>query len=195
MPNKDREKERAYQRQYYLDHRDERIAKANLRQKEKKVELNVSRKKRYWEQLGFREQELERFSQFRVDNRERLNAKRRDQYWADIEKSRKRVRDYQDANPDQMRTRIIRRRARLAGATGNHTTQEWIVKKMLFANLCAYCGEAKPLQREHKIPIFRGGSNDISNIVPSCGLCNLRKGFKTDREFLGIPERRVTPLR
>ena len=30
------------------------------------------------------------------------------------------------------------------------------------------------------------GSNDISNIVPSCKSCNLRKGRKTDREFLGL---------
>lgn len=186
MPNKDREQERAYQHQYYLDHRTERIAKANARQTEKKTEVRASRKKRYWTQEGFRRRELARLSKHREDNRERLNAEGRARYWINPEKERLKDREFYRKNPDQMRTRVIKRRALQRGATGTHTTQEWNEKKMLFANCCTYCGEERPLQREHKIPLDRGGSNDISNIVPSCKSCNLRKGRKTDREFLEL---------
>ena len=34
----------------------------------------------------------------------------------------------------------------------------------LFANVCAYCGESRPLVRDHKVPLVRGGTNDITNI-------------------------------
>ena len=49
---------------------------------------------------------------------------------------------------------------------------------------CAYCGESKPLTRDHKIPITRGGTDDITNIVPACMRCNSRKGTRTAREYL-----------
>ena len=52
------------------------------------------------------------------------------------------------------------------------------------ANLCAYCGKALPLHRDHKIPLTRGGANDITNIVPACRSCNCRKGTRTSAEFL-----------
>jgi hypothetical protein len=41
---------------------------------------------------------------------------------------------------------------------------------------CFYCGEKPGSQREHKTPLSRGGSNDLSNIVRSCRKCNLKKG-------------------
>ncbi len=46
---------------------------------------------------------------------------------------------------------------------------------------CAYCGKSPPevkLQLEHKIPRSKGGSDDISNLVPACVDCNLGKGNK-----------------
>ena len=61
---------------------------------------------------------------------------------------------------------------------------EWFEKCALFANLCAYCGEAGPLTREHKIPLSRGGSDYITNIVPACRRCNSLKYRKTAVEFL-----------
>ena len=76
------------------------------------------------------------------------------------------------------------RRARKSGNGGSHTLQEWREKCALFANLCAYCGEPKPLQRDHRVPLTRGGTNDIDNIVPACASCNASKHTKTDREFI-----------
>ena len=41
-------------------------------------------------------------------------------------------------------------------------------------------------QVEHKIPINRGGSNKLSNLVLSCSKCNYRKHTKTDLEFIDL---------
>lgn len=39
------------------------------------------------------------------------------------------------------------------------------------------------MQKEHKIPRSRGGSDERENLVPSCARCNSEKGTKTVDEF------------
>jgi 5-methylcytosine-specific restriction endonuclease McrA len=49
---------------------------------------------------------------------------------------------------------------------------------------CYYCGASeKPLQVEHLVPVSKGGTNFISNIVLACAHCNASKHSKTDLEF------------
>jgi 5-methylcytosine-specific restriction endonuclease McrA len=73
---------------------------------------------------------------------------------------------------------------------GSHTFEEWqeLIKKHDFK--CYYCKERmakedSPLKwtRDHIIPLSRGGSDDINNIVPSCKSCNSSKGDKTLEEW------------
>ena len=92
--------------------------------------------------------------------------------------------EWQRANPEKVRTYRAATRARRAGAGGSHTEREWLDKCALLGNVCIYCGEAKPLTEDHKIPLSRGGSNDITNIVPACLSCNSRKSTKTAPEFI-----------
>lgn len=91
---------------------------------------------------------------------------------------------YQKANRDIVNTNTHRYRARKRSVAGSHTTSEWREKCELLGDVCFYCGESKPLAREHKVPISRGGSNEIRNIVPSCGSCNSKKGTLTAAEYL-----------
>lgn len=91
------------------------------------------------------------------------------------------------AHPEQVQAGREARRSRQLGAFGLFTAQEWREKCELFANLCAYCGEARPLTVDHKMPLSRGGSNDITNIVPSCKRCNSKKGTRTATEYLALP--------
>ncbi len=47
---------------------------------------------------------------------------------------------------------------------------------------CAYCGcelDETTVQRDHVIPLAFCGSNDISNIVPTCRDCNCSKSYKS----------------
>lgn len=51
---------------------------------------------------------------------------------------------------------------------------------------CDYCKKrftAHALHKEHVIPLARGGANSVTNIVPSCGPCNRKKGTRTGHEF------------
>lgn len=64
---------------------------------------------------------------------------------------------------------------------------------------CAYCGKEFDIEQcsrlvvEHKVPVSRGGSNDLSNLTLSCRPCNSKKGTKTlieYREYLKQDARR-----
>jgi 5-methylcytosine-specific restriction endonuclease McrA len=89
------------------------------------------------------------------------------------------------ANPDKIRTYEQNRRAVEMGAEGSFTPQEWQDRLIEFNYHCAYCLqkiEGAP-HREHMMPLSRGGSNFIENIVPSCATCNRKKHDKTLLEF------------
>jgi 5-methylcytosine-specific restriction endonuclease McrA len=112
---------------------------------------------------------------FRVANR---RPERREQV-------RRLVSAYTRRNPEWNAHRVERQRVRRIGNGGSHTLAEWREKCALLGNVCFYCGEAKPLTIEHKVPLVRGGSDDIANIVPACGSCNSKKGRRTAREYVG----------
>ena len=47
--------------------------------------------------------------------------------------------------------------------------------------VCQYCGACGPnveLEVDHKIPVSRGGTDDMSNLVTSCVRCNRGKGAR-----------------
>lgn len=53
---------------------------------------------------------------------------------------------------------------------------------------CRYCGvfliKGVNLTWDHAIPTSRGGTDDISNLLPCCPTCNAKKGAKSFFEFL-----------
>jgi 5-methylcytosine-specific restriction endonuclease McrA len=79
--------------------------------------------------------------------------------------------------------RNVRRTATKRRNGGHHTEREWREKIELHAGCCIYCGEQKPLTRDHNIPLSRGGTDDIGNILPACLSCNSRKQTRTAQEF------------
>lgn len=44
-----------------------------------------------------------------------------------------------------------------------------------FGHACAYCGATGDLHIEHVVPISKGGTHSIGNIVPACRRCNYSK--------------------
>ena len=118
-------------------------------------------------------------------NRERLNAKQREKNKSDEHKAFRReyAPKHRAKNPDLYAGYSERRRVRKLQAPGSHTTEQWLEKVAQGGGRCAYCGEARRLARDHDVPLARGGSHDIENIVPACGPCNSAKGTLTGEEF------------
>jgi 5-methylcytosine-specific restriction endonuclease McrA len=53
---------------------------------------------------------------------------------------------------------------------------------------CVYCGGIDNLCIDHKIPVSRGGTRDIDNLVTSCQGCNLEKhNFRLSEERIFYP--------
>ena len=95
-------------------------------------------------------------------------------------------------HPDQTRLYRATHRARKRGAEGRHTVEEWLSKLDLVGGCCIYCGRSdRPLTRDHKMPLSRGGSDAIDNVVPACRNCNASKARLTILEYLGVC--RATP--
>lgn len=89
-----------------------------------------------------------------------------------------------------------RRRAREFDAPGSFRWAEVIGLFLRFGKRCAYCdqhidGQPDP---DHVVPLKRGGSNDISNILPACRLCNSDKCDLTLDEWAEDRARRTLPL-
>lgn len=64
---------------------------------------------------------------------------------------------------------------------------EWALQRArVFAakgSKCFYCG-ADASHVDHQIPRFRGGSDEMDNLVPCCAACNRAKGSLTAEEWL-----------
>ena len=76
----------------------------------------------------------------------------------------------------------IKRRVRFKRILNTLTSQEWIDILKEYKFRCAYCGKEfnlfdKP-ERDHVIPISKGGNNIKENIVPACRSCNSKKHNK-----------------
>lgn len=95
--------------------------------------------------------------------------------------------EWQRQHPERRAAYTRAYRYRKRGAAGSHTLQEWLEKVELLGGCCIYCGrDDVPMTEDHKVPLSRGGSDDITNIVPACHSCNARKRARTAHEFLGI---------
>jgi hypothetical protein len=78
------------------------------------------------------------------------------------------------------------RRARSRQAQGRYGHREFLAQCERQRWRCAYCETNLTEQaatRDHDVPLCRGGSNHISNIVLACGPCNSRKHTLTGEEF------------
>lgn len=91
-------------------------------------------------------------------------------------------------NPDRVLASHQKRRAMLSRTENPATAQQIREKRESQRGLCSYC--CQPLDNngrghlEHQVPISRGGSAGIDNVVFACSICNLSKGTLTASEFI-----------
>lgn len=123
----------------------------------------------------------------RAANREELNKRRREansgrreainlraredrKTRSDLLRARQRARYAADPGPVKRRTR-----ARNRSYLPIHTDAQWEALCTLLDQKCAYCGQTGSLNRDHILPISKGGGDHILNIQPLCRVCNRRK--------------------
>jgi 5-methylcytosine-specific restriction endonuclease McrA len=90
---------------------------------------------------------------------------------------------YHKAHPEVVLAKSTAYRARARDAQGHFTSAEWLALVARYGGRCAYRGESGPVQVDHRIPLSRGGTNWIDNVLPACGNCNQEKGQLTEAEF------------
>jgi 5-methylcytosine-specific restriction endonuclease McrA len=92
--------------------------------------------------------------------------------------------------------RVAGNKRRAAAAGVHFTFEEWEALLAQHAGRCAYCGSNDRIEADHRTPLCRGGSNEISNILPACRHCNRRKHGRTEDEFRALlqSERRAKAL-
>lgn len=92
---------------------------------------------------------------------------------------------YRETHLEQRRAYNGKRRALKKASQGSFTPRQIQEQYQRQKGECYYCHKkvAKDYHIEHIIPVSRGGSNDISNIVIACPTCNMRKQDKLPHEW------------
>lgn len=133
-----------------------------------------------------RDKSLAYLRAWRTANREKMVAGQRK--WDRENRAHKQQIDlaWQRANPDKVRAYHHNRKARVKGVGGKHTSDDIKRQYEKQSGLCYWCETAvgKKYHVDHVVPIIRGGTNDPSNIVIACPLCNLSKGTKMPEDFV-----------
>lgn len=124
----------------------------------------------------------EQAKQWAKDNPER--HRKLTKKWADNNRDKQRaaIAAWEKANPSKVKAIKMKRRARVMGAEGQFSAEEWDQLKLQTGNVCLSCGapeSEKTLTADHVIPLASGGSNRIDNIQPLCKVCNSTKGTRT----------------
>jgi 5-methylcytosine-specific restriction endonuclease McrA len=98
-----------------------------------------------------------------------------------VERMKRREARQKPKRTERPKAKRIRSRGRnLRSLPHTLTDAEWEEIKRHFGHKCAYCGKKRPLQREHFIPLSKGGEYTHNNIIPACAECNWSK---LDRDF------------
>ena len=139
--------------------------KANYYSKNKtKVKQNVAQ----WKEQN--PQKVKKYAQKYFQN---IKARDKDKRSAEFK-------NWRLENPEKDKDRSHRRRARLRNAKTFSVTSKEI--KLLLLKPCFYCGN-KSSQIDHIVPLSRGGTHGIGNLIQACAPCNHSKKDKLIMEW------------
>lgn len=152
---------RAYQVAYRDKNRERLLQQERDHHQSRKSDRNSARRSRYATH----------------SDSERAAAKER--YWRNPDSRIASAIDWAQSNPERRQAhRSTRKAAKRAAGVYLFTGQDWLRLCRRFNDLCAYCGQKKPLTQDHVVPIARGGHHALGNILPACMSCNSSKGAR-----------------
>jgi len=136
-----------------------------------------------------RDRRRESKRRYYLENVDKLRANQRSQnrrkYAANPRAALDYYKHWRERNLERARAyvRVSGNKRRAASAGRHFTFAEWELLLRHHAGHCAYCGSTERIEADHRIPLCRGGSNEINNILPACRHCNRRKHRRTEEEF------------
>ena len=139
------------------------------------------------QQVAYRKRKLE---QARAAARRRYAANpqkykdiiKRCQTSSSIARKYSQQRQWWKENPERAADYRHKRRL-LKAAHADLSKKQWLDLVASFGSKCAYCGQQTKLGQEHLVPLSRGGSHTLENVVPACQPCNSKKCDRTPLEF------------
>ena len=195
------EKQREYNLQYRQAHKEELLQKQRASYAAHKDEINARRR-----QDKAKEKNRERMRQYRQTSKNKAYAKdqkaqyyqshriealekRRQYYEANKEEINADRRQYRKEHPEELsgidRAHKHKRKAQKKAVGGSYTPQQIQEQLKRQKARCHYCKvKLEKYHVDHVIPLARGGSNDIHNIVLACPTCNMHKHDKLLHEWL-----------
>lgn len=95
---------------------------------------------------------------------------------------------YRKANPEKTYTKVRNRRARIKHAEGTHTAQDVVNLFEQQNGLCAGCYRdlSSGYHVDHVVALVNKGSNGPENLQLLCPPCNMKKGTKSQAQFLAL---------
>lgn len=190
------ERHRELQRQRYERNKDELRAKAReyMRKRYATDPQRVLATNKAWYGRN-RERMLEYDRRHRLADLKATRAKERERtrarYAADPAAWQSYLKEWRRRNPDKSHAyvRAATNKRRQAAGGQSFSAAEWLALLAHHDGSCAYCGSKVLIEIDHRIPLSRGGSNLIDNILPACRRCNRRKHTMTEEEFRSFLQR------
>lgn len=110
-----------------------------------------------------------------VSSGKKRNAQARERYAKNPNPKRLNAQKWALANPLTVKLNNQKKRSRKRNAEGSVSNADWINLCNRFSGKCAYCTKISILTIDHVVPLSRGGTNWIGNILPACKSCNSSK--------------------
>lgn len=169
-----------YGRKYYLRHKAEILCRQKVRFQNPQAKLRRKLKLQEWYRIN-RERLLAHYKSSRSAPAAAKQIRQYHSKWYIQHRIKKLAANklWRDTHVEQQTFFSRRRRVRKLFIGGSHTLEEWHMVKQLYGNACANCGRIDvAIHQDHKIPLARGGTDNIDNIQPLCKPCNSSKGTR-----------------
>src|SRR5262252_112029 len=111
-------------------------------------------------------------------NRAYSNAKSKRWRENNVEQQQINNKNYRQAHPEKTKEHRQRRRAAKANAVINDLTHaQWIEIQVAQDHCCQYCQKRYKgkLTQDHILPLSKGGSHTLHNVIAACRSCNSKK--------------------
>jgi hypothetical protein len=178
-----REQEHKNRKQYRDSHKQELSARKKIYREAHKE--HIAAHKKQWQQGESYKTYQKRYYQ---EHKEELSQQARANYLAHqeerLECQRLYLRTVQGRMVDKAHKQ--KRKAQKRASAGSYTAKQLQEQVKRQKSKCYYCKTKLPeiYHVDHIVPLARGGSNDISNIVVTCPTCNMSKSYKLLHEWI-----------